>query len=122
MQSAQHVGERRLARVEDLEQGGDPSSVIAIATAVAFSGASTSMNGAIKRRGAAIIAAADRDGEDEREAEGRPARARNRASVARAIGMADPHGRRLSEAERDHEGERGDLQRDRVRLERGACR
>ena len=57
--------------------------------------------------------------EADHHAEGDPARARRGACVARAEGMTDPHRRRLGDPERDHEGERDDLEYHRMRLERG---
>ena len=76
------------------------------------------MNGAIRRRGAASIVGRRQESEDESEAEGGPAGALKRDRVARAIGVSDPDRGRLPEPERHHEGERSDLQRDRVRFER----
>ena len=73
-------------------------------------------------RGAASIVAAESatigHGDEKRD----PAGARDRAQgVARAEGVADAHARGLAEAERDHERGRGDLQHDRVRLERSGA-
>ena len=58
------------------------------------------------------------DGEDDGDAEGRPAGACNGRRIARAISVPDPHRCRLSEAQRDHEGEPRNLQRNRMPLQR----
>ena len=60
MHPAQHVGERRLAAVEDLEQGGDLHQRDGEPTEPALAGAPISMNGATSSSGAPIIVAAER--------------------------------------------------------------
>ena len=57
----------------------------------------------------------EHDAEPGRDIAGAP----DRAGVAAADGVADPHGRGHADAERHHEQDRGDLQRDLVRGERG---
>ena len=120
MQPAQHVGEGALTRIEDLEDRSDLEQGEGHRNCVRILGR-VDVN---ERRDQEPRRGDHRDrgqnGVDEREAEGAPARVRDRTGIVRAISKADPDRRRLAQAKRDHESDRHDLQGGRMRFERVA--
>ncbi len=70
----------------------------------------TSTKPEMRKRGDRQHDRSRKDHEGHRQAEGDPTRARDAKSIASSQGIADPHRRRLGDAERDHESQRDDLE------------
>ena len=118
LQAAQHAGADGLRPVDELEQRREIEEGDGEPITAAFRGSLEIEEDADQQARREEHQERRETHEADADREGGPAGARDAVRVAGAVGAADAHRDRLAEAQRHHEGQGGDLDRDRVRGER----